>query len=62
MKLKPNYYLFGGKGAVWSETTHIASNFSSTTLCGKPMLSSNHSEIQGIKKPGCKECISIHDV
>ncbi len=57
MELRKGQYLFGGKGDVWGDTAHIAESGSSVTLCGKPMLSTNHVRIRGIKKPGCIKCI-----
>jgi hypothetical protein len=54
--LKPGYYVFGGKGDSWSDKAHIAGR-GSTTLCGRPMLSSN--ACKGMD-PGCKECIDIY--
>jgi hypothetical protein len=61
-KLKSDEYLFGNKGAVWSNEAHIGkSGFKTggltTTLCGTYMLSSNHAKYQGVKEVGCKECL-----
>ena len=54
------FYLFGNKGAVWGKTTHIAGgNVRGTTLCGTPMLSSNHAAFEGVQEAGCPECIEI---
>jgi len=54
--LKPGYYVFGNKGAMWSDKAHIAGR-GSTTLCGTPMLSSNSCRDMD---PGCPECIDIY--
>jgi hypothetical protein len=61
--LKPDYYMFGNKGAVWNNKVHIAKSgeFSGTTLCGTPMLSSNHARIEGVKEIGCPTCIKIYN-
>lgn len=60
--LKTGFYLFGGKGDVWSNTAHLAkSDFSGRTLCGRPMLSSNWVRIEGVSEPGCKECIRLYE-
>lgn len=56
--LDKEHYLFGNKGAVWSKEVHIAvSDFSGTTLCGTPMLSSNHAAFEKVETPGCLDCI-----
>lgn len=57
--LDSEHYLFGNKGSVWSKKAHIAKSGDSTTLCGTPMLSTNHVAHEGIQKPGCEECIKI---
>ena len=57
-----NHYLFGGKGDVWGKTAHIAqSGLNPNTLCGKPMLSTNHVAFEGIQEPGCEKCIEIYN-
>jgi hypothetical protein len=58
-ELKANQYLYGNKGAVWSDEVHIAEGSSSTTLCGVPMLSNNWAQIEGIDHAGCSECIQL---
>lgn len=62
MKIKyldDNHYLFGNKGAVWSDKIHIweSGNFS-TTMCGTPGLSSNWAAIEEKEEAGCPECIT----
>lgn len=56
------YYLFGNMGAVWSKEAHIAESgsFSGTTLCGTPMLSSNHVRNHGVEEAQCGKCITIY--
>ena len=56
-KLNSGYYLFGGKGDVWSNTAHIAKSGQSITLCGRPMLSSNWVRISDVKHAGCPNCM-----
>ncbi len=59
---KNKFFLFGNKGDVWAKTAHIAkSGFHSTSLCGKPMLSSNWVSAEGITEPGCLKCIEIYE-
>ena len=62
-ELKANYYLFGGKGDVWSNTAHIATSGESryTTLCDRPMLSSNWVRIEGVQHAGCPKCIAEYN-
>lgn len=61
-ELKPNFYMFGNKGAVWSNTAHIAQAgiFSGTTLCGTPMLSTNWARIEEVEHIGCPECLEAY--
>ena len=60
--LKENFYIFGNKGNVWNNTAHIAQVgiFSGTTLCGTPMLSSNHAKYEGVEHIGCEACLKIY--
>jgi hypothetical protein len=58
-ELKSIYYLFGNKGAVWTNTVHIAQSGDAVTLCGTPMLSSNWASIEGVKEAGCPKCLAI---
>lgn len=61
-KLIAGFYQFGGKGDVWNNTTHISQNASmSTTLCGKPMLSTNHARIEKHKNIGCEVCLTKYN-
>jgi hypothetical protein len=59
-ELKSNFYMFGNKGAVWSNKAHIAQSgiFSGTTLCETPMLSTNWARIEEVKEIGCPECLA----
>lgn len=60
--LKKGFHIWGNKGAVWSNKCHIAEDgFSSTTLCGIPMLSNNWARIDNIVEIGCEECIKLYD-
>ena len=61
--LKDSYYMFGNKGAVWDNKAHIAGgpNRRAETLCGTPMLSSNHARLQDVQECGCPECIRIYN-
>jgi len=53
---KNGYYLFGGKGDVWSNTAHLSHGGMPTTLCGRPMLSTNWVRIEGVNEVGCPDC------
>lgn len=61
-ELKANFYLFGNKGNVWSNTAHIAPDCAGTgrTLCNTPMLSSNHAKNENVPEIGCLKCISAY--
>ena len=55
--LKPGFAIFGNKGSLWTKKAHIMEcGFSSTTLCGTPMLSTNHCKDE--TEIGCPECIT----
>jgi hypothetical protein len=58
--LKENYFLFGNKGSVWSNTAHIYKG-SEGNLCGTPALSTNWVRIEGVEVAGCQECIDIYN-
>ena len=55
-ELKSGYYMFGGRGAVWSNEAHIAKSGMATTLCEMPMLSTNWCRIEEVQEIGCLEC------
>lgn len=59
--LHKDYYMFGGKGDVWFNTAHISKGSDVTTLCGKPMLSTNHCRIEKVEVIGCTECIKAYN-
>jgi hypothetical protein len=59
---KNGYYLFGGKGDVWSNTAHLSKGLMATTLCGRPMLSTNWVRINEVNEVGCIECSSLFDL
>ena len=56
---KHGYYLFGGKGDVWSNTAHLSKGMMATTLCGRPMLSTNWVRIEAVNEVGCAECARL---
>jgi hypothetical protein len=58
---KHGYYLFGGKGDVWSNTAHLSKGLMTTTLCGRPMLSTNWVRIEEVNEVGCTECSELFD-
>ena len=55
-ELKPNYSIFGNKGNVWNNTSHIYKS-GEGNLCGTPALSSNWARIEGVETIGCPECL-----
>jgi len=59
---KNGYYLFGGKGDVWSDTAHLSHGGMATTLCGRPMLSTNWVRINEVNEVGCDECSRLFDL
>lgn len=59
--LDNQHYLFGNKGAVWSNKIHIWEKGNmSTTMCGTPGLSSNWAAIEEKTQAGCPECIYLY--
>jgi hypothetical protein len=50
-------YLFGNKGAVWSNEIHIHKTGNSGSRCGVPGLSSNWAAIWEKEEAGCPTCI-----
>ena len=59
---KHGYYLFGGKGDVWSNTAHLSHGGMPTTLCGRPMLSTNWVRKNEVQEVGCTECARLFDL
>jgi len=59
-ELKSEYYMFGNKGTVWSDNAHIAKSGDMETLCGTPMLSSNHAGLNDLKEAKCEKCNEIY--
>lgn len=60
-ELKTSHYAFGGRGDVWSDTAHIAQSGEYSTMCGRPMLSSNWVKIEGVEHIGCPECLAKYN-
>ncbi len=60
-ELKSNYYMFGNKGSVWSNTVHIAKSGDYSTLCEMPMLSNNWARIEQVEHIGCPECLAKYN-
>ena len=61
--LKTGYYMFGNKGAVWSNEAHLSKSGDGThlTLCGTPMLSTNWARIEEVKEIGCPLCVEAYE-
>jgi hypothetical protein len=59
--LRPQHYAFGGRGDVWSDTAHIAQSGEYSTMCGRPMLSSNWVKMEGVDHIGCPTCLAKYN-
>lgn len=59
-ELKETFYMFGGRGDVFSKTAHIARSGKHSTMCGKPMLSTNWCRIEEVQEIGCEECLKMY--
>jgi len=59
-ELKPQYSIFGNKGAVWGNKCHIYKN-GKGILCGIPGLSSNWARIEEVQEIGCPDCLEIYN-
>lgn len=57
-ELHSAYYMYGNKGACWTDNIHIAKSGQSTTLCGTYMLASNWARIWEHQSIGCPDCIN----
>ena len=55
--LKENFYMFGNKGNVWTNTAHIFES-GKGNLCGTPALATNWARIEGVKVIGCPACLA----
>lgn len=58
------HYLFGNKGAVWTNKIHIAkinNNNNGGSLCGTPMLSTNWAGFEKNPQAGCEKCLEIYN-
>ena len=55
-ELKDNYYVYGNKGNVWSDTSHIYES-GHGVLCGVHALSTNWAKYNEVTHVGCKDCI-----
>ena len=56
-ELKSGYFIYGNKGNVWENTSHIYKS-GTGNLCGTPALSSNHAHYEGIEEVGCVDCLN----
>ena len=55
-ELKQDFSIFGNKGNVWNNTSHIYQS-GVGNLCGTPALSNNWARIEDVKEIGCEGCI-----
>ena len=55
--LKPNQTIYGNKGNVWTNTTHIYQS-GIGNLCGTPALATNWARIEEVKHIGCPKCLT----
>lgn len=60
LDLKPGYFVFGNKGNVWSNSSHIYEG-GKGILCGVPALSTNWSMHEGVTHVGCQKCIEKYN-
>ena len=58
-ELKPGYSIYGNKGNVWNDTSHIYQN-GTGNMCGTPALSSNWAQIEAVEYVGCVKCIEAY--
>ena len=54
--LKPNHYIYGNKGNVWTNTAHIYKS-GEGNMCGTPAIATNWASIEKITTIGCKACL-----
>jgi hypothetical protein len=59
-ELKPGYYLYGNRGAVWSNEAHIYES-GKGNLCGTPALATNWVRINDVKTVGCPKCLEEYN-
>lgn len=55
-ELKSGFSIFGNKGNVQSETSHIYQS-GKGNMCGTPALSNNWARIEDVNVIGCPECL-----
>ena len=60
-ELKKHFYMYGNKGACWSNEIHIAPSGSNKTLCGSYMLASNWAMIWEKDEIGCESCLNEYN-
>ena len=61
-ELSSEYFIYGNKGNVWSNTAHAyKTGFDSDSgnLCKTPALANNHARWNDIQEVGCIECLEI---
>lgn len=60
LDLKSGYIVFGNKGDVWNNNSHIFKG-GEGVLCGIPALSTNWSMYEGVTEIGCQKCIEKYN-
>ena len=61
-ELSSEYFIYGNKGNVWSNTAHAyKTGFGEDNgnLCKTPALANNHARWNDIQEVGCIECLEI---
>ena len=61
-ELSSEYFIYGNKGNVWSDTAHAyKTGFDSDSgnLCKTPALANNHARWNDIQEVGCIKCLEI---
>lgn len=58
-ELKSNYSIYGNKGNVWNDSSHIYKS-GVGNLCGTPALATNWARIENVEHAGCPECVKAY--
>ena len=58
-ELKEDHSIYGNKGNVISDTSHIYKS-GEGNLCGTPALSHNWAKIEEVEHIGCERCLAVY--
>lgn len=59
-ELTDKYHIYGCKGHIWSNNTHIYLK-GAGNLCCTPALSANWAQMENIQEIGCEKCIEAYN-